>query len=146
MSPDFPSPSSPSRISRRRLLASVGVVSAVSIAGCNAIGSPGGPKGEGDTIEILVENDTDDSAQIAVHVEDPDGNTLFGRVYELGPHHLDSSAGIETRPATVAVFTPDGASATWEYSPEPDFDLACEGVDIGVTLKPERTIESWYGC
>lgn len=133
-------------ISRRQLLATIGVVSTVSMAGCNAIDSLGEPEGEGDTIEILVENDTDDSAQVAVYIEDSDGNALFSRVYELEPHHIDSSAGIETRPATVTVFTPEGTATTWEYSPAGEFNLNCEGIDIGVTLKPEQTIESWYGC
>ena len=146
MSPDSPSPSERSPTSRRQLLATLGVVSAVSIAGCNAIGSVAEPKGEGDMIEVLVENRTDEIAQIAVYIADDDGNALFSRVYELEPHHLDSSASLEARPATVTVFTPDGTSTTWEYSPESEFDLNCDGVDIGVTLKPEWTIESWYAC
>ena len=101
-------------------------------------------EGEGDTIEILVENDTDAPAQIAVNITGSDQESLFSRVYELEPRHLDSSASIEIRPVEVTVFTPDGVSATWEYSPKGNF--RCDGVDIGITLKPEKTVESWYGC
>lgn len=135
-----------SRTSRRQLLATVGVVSVASIAGCNAIGSVSEPEGEGDTIEILVENDTDVSVHIAVRVEDKNGKSLFSRVYELDPHHLDESAGLETIPATVTVFTLYGTSTTWSYSPEDTSSLDCEGVDIGISLKPDGTSESWYGC
>jgi len=132
-------------MSRRQLLATLGVVSAGSIAGCGSI-DIGEPNGEADTIEILVENLTDELAQIAIYIEDNEENTLFSRVYELGPDNLDSSAGLETRPATVTVFTSDGTSTTWKYSPEGEFNLDCEGVDIGVSLKPDQTVESWYAC
>jgi len=141
-----PPPSKPSQISRRQLLTTLGVVSAGSMAGCGSIGMSDEPEGEGDTIEILVENRTDELAQIALYIEDDNENALFSRVYELEPQHLDSSAGLETRPATVTVFTPDGTSTTWEYSPEGEIDLSCEGVDIGVSLKPDQTVEWWYTC
>ncbi|WP_161972934.1 hypothetical protein [Halostella pelagica] len=142
--------SSPSRshdtqqTSRRRLLASVGTVSAVSIAGCNGIDPFGGSDGDGDSIEVLVENDTDDLARIAVYVTDRDGDSLFSRVYELEPHSIDQSGAVDARPATVSVFTPNGTSATWEYSPENS--LNCERTDIGLTLTPEQTVESWSDC
>lgn len=126
------------------MLTAFGTVSATAMAGCSSIVSPGGPEGEGDTIEILVENDTDTSREIAVRIAGGDGQTLFSRVYRLEPQHLDQSAGIETRPAKVTAFTPDGASATWTYSPERDLD--CDGVDVGISLRPGRTFEEWYSC
>lgn len=146
MVPNYSSPTESSLTSRRQLLATVGGASLASMAGCNTIDLMGESEGEGDTIEILVENDTAESTQIAVYIEDCNGNSLFSRVYELGSHHLDESAGLETRPATVTVFTPDGTSATWEYSPNRNSSLNCAGADIGISLKPEQTIESWYGC
>ncbi|MFC4247673.1 hypothetical protein ACFOZ7_11945 [Natribaculum luteum] len=92
----------------------------------------------------MVENRTDERATIGVRVEDDDGETLFSRVYELEPGHLDSAAGIETTPSTVTAFTPEGAAATWEYAP--DLDIDCEGEDIGITLRSDNSIESWYAC
>lgn len=138
------SPSPTTDRSRRDVLAAVGVIASIPISGCSdRIGSDG-PEGEGDTIEIMVENRTDDRAAIGVRVEDDDGELLFSRVYELEPGHLDSSAGIETTPATVSVFTPEGVSATWEYTP--DLGMDCEGEDIGITLQSDGSIDSWYAC
>ncbi|WP_254521590.1 hypothetical protein [Natrinema caseinilyticum] len=77
-------------------------------------------------------------------MEADDGASLFSRVYELAPGQLDSSAGIEPTPATVTVFTPDGVSATWEYTP--DLDVDCDGEDIGITLLSDGSIDSWYAC
>ncbi|NUB91187.1 hypothetical protein HT576_09155 [Haloterrigena sp. SYSU A121-1] len=116
----------------------------VSVAGCSDTVLSNGSEGEGDTIEIMVENRTDDRAQIGVRVEDDDGEVLFSRVYELESGHLDSSAGIETTPATVTAFTPEGVSATWEYAP--DLDMDCDGEDIGLTLQSDGSIETWYAC
>lgn len=145
MSSNTASPSESRRtLSRRQLLATVGTAAAGLAAGCSMIDSASQPEGEGDTIEILIENATENTAQIAVYITDSDGHSLFSRVYELEPGHLDMSGGIETRPTTVRVFTPGGTAATWEYAPKTDLD--CEGVDIGVTLTEEQTIESWYGC
>ncbi|WP_135820099.1 hypothetical protein [Halostella litorea] len=131
--------------SRRRFLATVGVATAGSLAGCAAVDLPGGSEreGEGDTVEILVENRTADPTRIGVRVEDDDGAALFSRVYSLEPDHLDQSAGVDATPATVRAFTPDGTAATWAYAPDDDLD--CEGKDVGITLT-EEGFESWYGC
>jgi hypothetical protein len=128
--------------SRRRFLAAVGAAAAGSIAGCSVIAPADGPEGEGDTIEIVVLNRTDDPARVGVRVEDDEGEALFSRVYSLDPGHLDESAGIDTTPATIRAFTPDETAATWAYAP----DLDCEGQDIGITLTEEEGFESWYGC
>ncbi len=92
----------------------------------------------------MVENQTGELAMIGVRVEDDEGELLFSRVYELDPDHLDSTAAIETTPSTVAVFTPEGNSATWEYAP--DLDIDCDGEDIGITLQSDHSIDSWYAC
>lgn len=144
MVPSEPSiPSAERIVTRRRLLGTVGAAVGVSTAGCSGL-LPSGREGEGDTIEIMVENRSSDHARIGVLIEDTDGEPLFSRVYELDPGHLDDSAGIETRPATVFVFTPDGAADEWEYVP--DLDIDCEGEDIGVTLESDGTFQSWYAC
>jgi hypothetical protein len=129
---------------RRRFLAAAGTVAGIATAGCGELGLSSGPAGEGDTIEILVSNGTSEPARIAVRVEDSDGSSLFSRVYDLGAEKRDESAGIETRPSTVRVFTPDGTSATWEYAP--DTDLRCEGKDIGIRLTRDEMFESYYSC
>lgn len=92
----------------------------------------------------MVENQTEELATIGVRVEDDEGEVLFSRVYELESENLDSSAGIETTPSTVIVFTPDGSSATWKYAP--DLDINCEGEDIGITVRADGSIDSWYAC
>ncbi|USZ69419.1 hypothetical protein NGM10_06705 [Halorussus salilacus] len=120
------------------------MIATTLISGCGDLLVSDGAEGEGDTIEIMVENRTDERAEIGVRVEDDDGSMLFSRVYELEPGHLDSSAGIETTPETVAAFTPEGASATWDY--RPDVDLDCDGEDIGITLQSDGSIDSWYAC
>lgn len=136
-------PSTERPVTRRRLLGTVGAAVGVSTAGCSGL-LPSGREGEGDTIEVLVENRSPDPARIGVLIEDTDGEPLFSRVYELDPQQLDQSAGIETRPATVFVFTPDGAADEWEYAP--DLDIDCEGEDIGISLEGDGTFESWYAC
>lgn len=130
--------------SRRELLAAICVIGSALLSGCRDLVVSDGSQGEGDTIEIMVENRTDELAELGVRVEDDDGAALFSRVYELEAGHLDSSAGIETTPATVTAFTPEGVSATWEYAP--DLDLDCEGEDVGITLRSDGSIDSWYAC
>lgn len=110
-----------------------------------------GSKGEDDTIEIIVVNQTDKLAQIAVWIEDNNGDALFNRVYGIEPEHTNKSAGIQTRPTTVTVFTSDGMSATWVYAP--DNEVQCNrgnnrniGIDIGIMLKQDHTFEPWYSC
>lgn len=127
--------------SRRQILAGVSTVLS-GFAGCsNVLRSD--TRGEGDTIEIIVVNDTDEVAQVGVRIEG-DRKALFSRVYRLGPGKTNESAGIERSPTEIYAFTPTGAAATWEYTP--DSDLNCEGQDIGITLTAGGTIESWYGC
>lgn len=137
-------PSVPEERPRREVLASAGVLASIPVSGCIDSVLSNGPEGEGDTIEIMVENRTDEPATIGVRVADDEGEPLFSRVYGIEPGHLDSSAGIETTPATVTAFTPDGTSATWEYAPDSDVD--CDGMDVGLTLRSDGSIGSWYAC
>lgn len=120
------------------------MTAAIPISGCSDPLLSNGAEREDDTIEIMVENRTDELAEIGVGVEHEDERMLFSRVYELEPGHLDLSAGIETTPETVTAFTPEGTSTTWEYTP--DVDLDCEGKDIGITLQSDSSIDSWYAC
>lgn len=131
-------------VSRRDVLASTGVIASIPVSGCSDFVLSSNSEGEGDTIEIMVENRSEELATIGVRVEDEAGEPMFSRVYELEPGHLDSSAGIETAPSTVTVFTPEGNSATWSYAP--DLDIDCDGEDIGITLQADGSIDSWYAC
>lgn len=140
----FAPPALTESVSRRGVLALTGVAASVSVSGCSDSVIPDDAEGEGDTIEIMVENRTEEPALIGVRIADDEGETVFSRVYELEPGHLDSSAGIETTPSTVTVFTPDGSSATWEYAP--DSDIECDGEDIGITVRADDSIDSWYAC
>lgn len=69
---------------------------------------------------------------------------MFSRVYEIEPGHLDSSAGIQATPSTVTAFTLEGSSAAWKYTP--DLDIDCDSEDIGITIKEDGSIDSWYAC
>ena len=93
---------------------------------------------------MLVENGAAERRQVGVLIEDAAGEALVSRVYDLEAGHLDSSAGTDARPATVTAFTPAGVASTWQYAPGSEFD--CEGVDVGITVTDEGSIESWYGC
>ena len=134
----------PKSVSRREVLSVAGAAASVLVSGCSDSVLSNDSEGEGDTIEIMVENRTEDLATIGVRIEDDEGELLVSHVYELEPGHLDSSAGIETTPSTVTVFTPAGNSATWQYTP--DLDIDCDGEDIGITLQADGSIDSWYAC
>ncbi|QLG47998.1 hypothetical protein [Natrinema halophilum] len=131
-------------VSRRNVFALLGVVASILVSGCSDFLISAGSEGEDDTIEIMVENRTEEFARMGVRVENEEEEMMFSRVYELDPGHLDSSAGIEATPSTVTVFTPDGPSATWKYAP--DLDIDCDGEDIGIALQPDGSIDSWYAC
>ncbi|WP_436343125.1 hypothetical protein [Natronorubrum sp. FCH18a] len=131
-------------VSRREVLTLTGAIGSIPVSGCSDFVVSTDTEGEGDTIEIMVENRTEEPATIGVRIEDDDGDPLISRVYELEPGHLDPAAGIETIPSTVTVFTPEGSSATWKYAP--DLDIDCDGEDIGITLRADGSIDSWYAC
>ncbi|MBV0923279.1 hypothetical protein KTS45_03625 [Halomicroarcula limicola] len=135
-------PSSSETVTRRRFLAALGVGATSATAGCGRF-SGTDSSGEGDTIEIIPVNETDRPVTVAIRIEAADGSVLFSRVYELDAGHADESAGIDTRPATIHAFTPDGRSNSWEY--DPDTDLQCEGKDVGLWIR-ETSIDPWYNC
>ena len=130
--------------SRRELLAATGGLATLAVAGCSERLGGTEPEGEGDTVEIIVGNGTDEPARIAVRIEDDTGTVVFSRVYELGPDKADESAGIDTAPSTVTVFTSAGDAVTWKY--DPDLDVNCEGKDVGVRLLPNGSFERYYTC
>ncbi|MFC6973969.1 hypothetical protein ACFQL1_03675 [Halomicroarcula sp. GCM10025709] len=127
-----------STATRRGFLAAVG---AGAVAGCAGIDS--GPEGEGDTVEIIPVNESEDPVTLAVRVEDADGEALMSRVYDLPAGHADESEGVDTPPATVVAFTQDGRSNEWAYEPRPDLD--CPGQDVGIRVSADG-IEPWYSC
>ena len=130
--------------SRRELLAATGGLATLAVAGCSERLGVTESEREGDTVEVIVGNGTDEPARIAVRIEDDTGAVLFSRVYELTPNEADQSAGIDTAPSTVTVFTPAGDAATWEY--DPDLDVNCEGKDVGITLLSDGSFERYYAC
>lgn len=91
----------------------------------------------------MVVNSTEELAKIAILIENDTGETLFSRVYELDPRKGDESAGIETPPSTVTVFTPEGNAVSWEYGPDPDTE--CDR-DIGIRLLTDGSFEYSDGC
>lgn len=132
--------------SRRRLLAALGASTSVSIAGCGGF-LPG--SGSTDTVEpseVIVENGTTSTEEIAVRVTDSDDETLFSRVFTLGPEKMVGRGAIKTIPSRVHAFTPNGVSKTWRYDPDLPADFDCEIKDVGLTLNSNNTIETWYDC
>ncbi|WP_415381476.1 hypothetical protein [Halosimplex sp. TS25] len=134
------------RPSRRRFLASLGAVASVSIPGCSAVLPGTNSSSTDEPSEVTVENRTDSKAEIAVRVIDSEDETLFSRVFTLGPEKMMSRGAIETTPSRVHAFTADGVSHSWRYDPDLPADFECELKDIGLTLHEDTTIEPWYDC
>ncbi|WP_415382809.1 hypothetical protein [Halosimplex sp. TS25] len=134
------------RPSRRRFLASLGVVASVSISGCNAVLPGTNSSSTDEPSEVTVENRSDSKAEIAVRVIDSEDETLFSRVFTLGPETMISRGAIETTPSRVHAFTADGVSHSWRYDPDLPADFECGLKDIGLTLHDDSTIEPWYDC
>jgi hypothetical protein len=133
-------------LSRRGVLATLGAVASVSIAGCSDV-LPGNDTGSGDESgEVMVENRTTSTAEIAVRVIGTEDESLFSRVFALGPEQMTSHGAIETPPSRVHAFTADGVSRTWQYDPDLPVDFDCEPKDIGLTLHRDNTLEPWYDC
>lgn len=135
-----------SRPSRRRVLATLGAVASVPTAGCSDVLPGGDSTSVDDPGEVIVENRTASKAEIAVRVIDSEEETLFSRIFTLGPDAITSRGAIETIPSRVHAFTPDGVSRTWRYDPDLPVDFECEPKDIGLTLHRDNTIEPWYDC
>ena len=133
------------RPSRRRFLATLGAVASVATAGCSDVLSGRGAETDAEPVEVAVHNGTSSTAEIAVRVVDAD-ETLFSRVFTLGPEKMESRGSIETTPSRVHAFTADGVSATWQYAPDLPNDFECEREDVGLTLHQDATIEPWYKC
>lgn len=142
------------RPSRRRFLAAFGAVTSASTAGCSgrfsgrsSDDSDGSGDSDGDDRpnEVIVENATGSEVEIAVHVTDADGETLFGHVFALGPERIASREGTKVTPARIRAFTPTGVSHAWEYDPDLPIEFECEPKDVGLTLR-EDAIEPWYDC
>ena len=135
------------RPSRRRCLATLGAVASVSIAGCSGGLSGSDPSSGDESSEVVVVNQTDSEAEIAVRVIDGEGETRFSRVFSLGAGKTKSSRDVlETTPERVHAFTADGVSRSWRYAPDLPVDFDCEPKDIGLTLHRDDGIEPWYDC
>jgi hypothetical protein len=132
--------------SRRRILATVGTVASLSTAGCSGIIPSDGSEDAAEPIEVAVSNAASDVVEIAVRVLDREGMGLFSRVFSLEPGHFVSRGAIETTPAEVSAFTPDGVSHTWEYDPDLPGDFDCDRADIGLTVQQDNSIREWYKC
>lgn len=123
----------------------IGTTVSLWTVGCSDIPS-GGSEDATESIEVAVENASSDPVEIAVKVADREGTGLFSQVFSLESGHLVSRGTIETTPATVSAFTPDGVSRTWEYDPDLPGDFDCDREDIGLTVRQDNTIEEWYKC
>lgn len=120
-------------------------MASVSTAGCSAVLTGSGSSSD-EPSEVRVVNSTASKAEIAVRVIDSEDETLFSRVFTLGPEEAMGHGAIETTPSRVRAFTPDGVSHTWRYAPDLPADFDCEIKDIGLTLHQDHTIEPWYSC
>ncbi len=139
-------PSGIGQRTRRSVLASLGAGTVFTMAGCASV-LPGGPaETEVEPAEVVVENRTDDDAEIAVRLVDGASETVFSRVFSVGPEQMVGRGAIETAPRRVHAFTPGGISTRWEYDPDLPADFDCEIKDVGLTLHGDETIEPWYKC
>lgn len=132
---------------RRTVLQSLATGGVLGITGLSGCLSDNAEPEETPTREVVVTNEREETVQVGVRVEDRDGTSLFSHVYELESGKTDETAAdghIETQPASVLVFTPDGATKTWEYTP--DTDLECDTQDIGIWVKPDQKIQFYNSC
>jgi hypothetical protein len=129
---------------RRQILAALGAGTAVSIAGCSDVLS--GRPAETGSAEVVVENRTTEAAEIAVRLTDGASETLFSRVFTVGPEAMIGRGSIDSVPARVHAFTPAGVSHWWDYDPDLPADFDCEIKDVGLALHGGETIEPWYKC
>jgi hypothetical protein len=132
--------------SRRQILTALGVVASTSAAGCSDVFPDSGSSSADNVGEVIVRNGTDSPIEIAVRVVDSGDETLFSRVFTVGSQKIISRNGIETIPARIHAFTPNGVSHTWRYDPDLPAGVECEIKDIGLTLNQDHTIDPWYDC
>lgn len=122
---------------RRTLLGSAVSLSLGALAGCVSA-----PEGEGNEVEIIPSNETDERRQVTVEVASTEGTLLLNHTYELDPDETDESRGVEDDVASVSVRVPGIGEASTEYDP----DVDCGGgEDVGIRVLPDG-IEFYYSC
>lgn len=134
------------RPSRRQFLTTFGLVTSAATAGCGDTLPTIGSGNADESSEVIVENRTGFTAEIAVRVVNREAETLFSRVFTVGPEKTTSHGVLETSPSRVHAFTPEGVSHTWAYDPDLPADFDCQPKDVGLTLLRDNTIEPWYDC
>lgn len=63
-------------VSRREVLSLTGVIASILVSGCSDSVLSNNSEGEGDTIEIMVENRSDELETVGVRVEDKEGELV----------------------------------------------------------------------
>lgn len=86
------------RQSRRRVLATLGAVASVSTAGCGDALLGNNTRSSDESGEVVVENRTTSEAEIAVRMIGSEDETLFSRVFALGPNKWHRVARLNLRP------------------------------------------------
>jgi hypothetical protein len=134
------------RLSRRAVLAALGTGTAISFAGCTEILPWNSTDARVDPAEVVVENRTSEAAEVAVRVTGDADETLFSRVFAVGPESMVGGGAIESVPSRIHAFTAGGVSRRWRYAPDLSVEFDCEIKDVGLTLHADETIEPWYDC
>ncbi|WP_440765098.1 hypothetical protein [Natronorubrum sp. DTA7] len=124
-------------LSRRNLLHSVSVTACTMVAGCAS---------SEDGIEILVDNASGQPVDVAVLLTDDEEEQLFSHVFSLELDQFGRAGDVNQKPLEIFVFTSNGNSKSWEYTPSHSRDSGCNMGNIGMTLTQEGAVDKWYDC
>jgi hypothetical protein len=125
---------------RRTLLGSAVSLSLGALAGCVSA-----PAGEGNEVEIIPSNETDERRQVTVEVEATDGTLLLNHTYDMEPGTSDESRGVENDVASVRASSPGVGEASTEYDSDPDLDCPNDAEDVQIRVAPDG-ITFAYTC
>ncbi|WP_152423988.1 hypothetical protein [Natronorubrum tibetense] len=131
-------------LSRRGLLGGVSVITCTTVAGCTYFPSEIGASE--DEIEVLVDNASGQPVEVAVLLTDDEDEHLFSHVFSLDTDQFGRAGDITQEPLEVNIFTSNGHSKSWEYTPNHPRGSDCDMGDIGMTLNQDGTVDQWYDC
>lgn len=116
---------------RRHLLRSAASLSALgALAGCSSA-----RQGEGNEVEILPANATDERREVTVEIGSTEGSLLLNHTYDMEPGTSDESRGVEDDVAAVRASSPGIGEASTEY--DPDVDCSRPGEDVQIRVAPD---------
>lgn len=127
---------------KRRALLSATLGSCLIISGCLTIGED--RDGEGTTVEIIPNNETNQQISLDVAVYATDGSVLLDYSYSLPAGHSDESQGVENRVDHLVVSVNGGDQVSHQYDPDLD-TCSRDGEDVQIIVNQEGVTFA-YSC